>query len=344
MKRPLVLALVLASCGGDEEKKEVKPVEPKSSELITFPCLSDTEPNHMAGQPSSGCPLQDTIGVSDPQSLWLMEYYQRFRRHIGLPCAEQREYAQAAAAWHTVYLTSHASAIFGYSACFVDGHFEKPGCDFFSGVHPRDQMIANGLDTNWDEWSGQNVSDGLGCVVDANDGIVGWMAGPFHRAWMMNPASDFAGAAVFWQNHQGFETWGTTLTMSRRADWQDNGSNDPTIVRYPKRNDTGVPRWFSGHETPEPPKPPGGWPSGYPVSIFAKPGHVWTSALLCLSSSSGTCLIPLPRTGIFNNSNVAHVYTNTPMAAHTRYYVQFLGQNPSGGSIAVDWTFTTGAQ
>lgn len=355
MKRTLALSLLLFGCGSEPVAQETKPLpsihkvapgfvpESKSSELITYWCLDPTEPNHMAGKPASGCPLQDTIGVTDPESLWGMEYYQRFRRsELNIPCAEMRDYAQTAAALHSVYMSAHGSFFFGHSACFMDGHSEKTGCDYFSGVSPRDQIVNNGMPTDWDEWNGQVTNDGLGCVIDASKSAAGWMAAPFHREAWMDPSTDFAGFATFWQNHQAHETWANTMQFSRRQDWQDDGSNDPAIVRYPKRNDTGVPRWFSGVETPAPPRPPSGWPSGYPVSVWAKPGTAtWTNAKLCTAPSGNQCVTPVPSTKILG-SNVVHIYANTKMTATTRYWVQFLGVDGDGNTISQDWTFTTG--
>jgi hypothetical protein len=143
----------------------------------------------------------------------------------------------------------------------------------------------------------------------------------------MNPVSDHGGFATFFQNHVGIETWTNTITLAGR--FVRDGS-DPEFVVYPMPGDTNVPRWFSGRETPTPPAPPQGFPSGYPLTIYGRPGMIWTSSELCELSLTNQC-IPVPHVFLRRESDphlppgVAHIYANSPMKSNQRYEVRFNG-------------------
>ncbi|HEY0712701.1 MAG TPA: hypothetical protein VGF45_08510 [Polyangia bacterium] len=348
------VALGTAGCGvveeeADEEFSPAKDPAPAASDdgtstnqehLIAFSCPTGRhDGNHMASRPPSECPNLDASGHSKEG----MEYFQRFRKHLGLPCLEMRDYAQSAAVWHSVYMSRHAG-LRGHTECFVDGHREKEGCEFFSGVTPRDQLLTNGMDPEWDEFNGQVTGEGIGCVLGPSDFITGMLAAPFHRHSMMQPQTDFAGFSTFWQNHLGVETWANTITMAKSIRRTDEG--DPEFVVYPKNGDKEVPRAWNGIETPQPPTPPGGFPSGYPITVVARPGFVWTSGQLCPRPGGGSTCTEVPVVGLFNHSypkvppHAAHIYAHRPLESGTRYFVRFSGTK-DGSPTTISWFFTT---
>jgi hypothetical protein len=146
--------------------------EPDVQSLITFPCgADDHDGNHAADMPASGCsngPQTDTMSRKG------MEYLQRFRQHINLRCLETPDYAQAAAGWHSIYMSEHASGISGHSDCFVDGHHEKPGCTYFTGVTPYDQLVAQGMPGDFN-CTGQDTGDAIACRLSSDDFFAGML-------------------------------------------------------------------------------------------------------------------------------------------------------------------------
>ncbi len=83
-----------------------------------------------------------------------------------------------------------------------------------------------------------------------------WLDSVWHRIPIVSPDVDEAGYG-----------------KSGRCDTMDfglsTGTSEPRNLVYPFDGQTEVPRAFSGRESPEPPAPPEGWPSGYPISLNA---------------------------------------------------------------------------
>jgi hypothetical protein len=115
-------------------------------------------------------------------------------------------------------------------------------------------------------------------------------------------------------------------------------------VRYPGSQETEVPRAWTGQETPQPAAPPGGFPSGYPITILARPGYVWTSAQLCLHPGN-TCT-DVPSVVLVNSTDshvpphAAHIYAHKPLQSSTRYGVRFKGTK-DGNPYTTSWFFRT---
>jgi hypothetical protein len=314
-------------------------MEPQPQALITFPCgVDDNDGNHMNAKPASDC---SNGMASDTDSRRGMEFFQRFRKHIKLRCLETPGYAQAAAGWHAIYMSEHASALSGHSDCFVDGHHEKPGCTYFSGVTPRDQLVTNGMEET-DRITGQDTGEAIACRMGSDDFFAGMLAAPYHRQALMNPQTDFGGFATFWQNHAGFETWANVITMSGRV---ARDGADPELVVYPVPGDTQVPRWFSGREVPGPPAPPQGFPSGYPISIYGRPGMVWESTELCELSPINRCIL-VPHVALLSSSDphvlpwAGHLYSHVPLKSGQRYEARFYGTR-DGVAWKRAWRFKT---
>jgi hypothetical protein len=317
------------------------PVDVRQSALITFPCgADDSDGNHMDSRPASGC----SNGVaSDQYSRNGMEYFQRFRQHLGIECLLTPDYAQEAAGWHAIYMAEH-STLFG-DDCYMDGHSEKPGCRFFTGRSPQDQQISAGMDTNTFMHTGQVTGSATACRLEPTQFIAGMLAGPYHRMGMMDTRTDAAGYATFWRNHSiGLESWANVITMSG-ARFSVVGTTRPTAM-YPVPGDSNVPRYFTGIETPTPPAPPEGWKSGYPVSIF-RPDTTFSGTALCRVESDGTCA-HVPHVALLNSNDPhvrtppegAHIYAFKPLASNTVYRAQFFGSS-AGTDVAPWWEFRT---
>jgi hypothetical protein len=217
------------------------------------------------------------------------------------------------------------------SACVPDGHTEVQGCTGYTGTTAIDREIAAGYPstlayTETKTTYGNNPSSA----------IPSWIDTPFHRIPLLDP----------WTVDMGYGG-------AAKCDVIDIGrgtSSLPadTIAVYPYDGQTNVPAAWNGLEAPTPPAPAGGFPSSYPVSIYAqglsvtehvltKDGdstpldHVWLDSKSSLVSSG--------LKGYFYNTAILY---GAPFALSTKYRVRIAGTH-TGGSFSVEWTFTTGA-
>lgn len=120
-----------------------------------------------------------------------------------------------------------------------------------------------------------------------------------------------------------------------------------TIVVYPHDGQVDVPPAFSGWEGPQPPAPPGGWPSAYPINIYAQ-GISVTEHVVMRDDDR----VPLEHLWLDYNSpevgGLQNYFTNTaflygaPFELLTTYRVRISGTF-AGGAFSKEWTFTTGA-
>ena len=122
---------------------------------------------------------------------------------------------------------------------------------------------------------------------------------------------------------------------------------DSTIVVYPYDGQTDVPTSFNGLEAPAPPQPAGGWPSSYPVSIYAQRLSVTEHVLTKDGDSTPLEHVWLdsrsPEVGALRAyfSTTALLY-GAAFEPNTTYRVKMAGTY-AGGALSVEWTFTTGA-
>jgi hypothetical protein len=105
----------------------------------------------------------------------------------------------------------------------------------------------------------------------------------------------------------------------------------------------GVPVSFDGsREGPTPPAPATGWPSGYPITVYAK-GIVVTSHVLTKDGDptplAHTLLTPASGGMGFLKDDIV-LYADAPLASATLYHVT-IGGTYTGGTLSLDWAFTT---
>jgi hypothetical protein len=114
-------------------------------------------------------------------------------------------------------------------------------------------------------------------------------------------------------------------------------------VTYPYNGQTDVPRQFDGRlEFPPLPAPPEGWPSGYPITIYADELEVATHELL------DDRMQPVPHVWIAPGAPAARgilrremvLYAHVPLKAATAYIVRIDGRR-AGWPIRLEWTFAT---
>jgi uncharacterized protein YkwD len=217
------------------------------------------------------------------------------------------------------------------ASCTADAHTEISGCPGFTGMDVQSREIAAGYPRNL-AYTEVALTYGNNPAM----AIPGWLVTPFHRIPMVDP----------WTTDMG---WGG----GPGCDVIDIGRGnvrppDTTVGMYPYDGQADVPLSFNGLESPQPPPPSGGWPSSYPVSVYAQKLNVTEHVITKDGSTT-----PLEHTWLdTKNPGVAGLkpyFTNTamfygaPFEANTTYHVKLVGTY-AGGALNVEWSFTTGAK
>lgn len=226
---------------------------------------------------------------------------------------------------------SYEAANSGNQSCVATAHTEVMGCTGFTGADVQTREVAAGYS--------QSLAYTEVATTYGNDptaAVPSWINTVFHRIPLMDP----------WTVDMGYGG----ATGCDAIDIGRGTSSIPTstIVVYPYDGQTNVPTSFSGLEGPQPPAPSGGYPSSYPVNIYAQglsvTQHVLTKAgdttpidHLWLDMNSSDLQSGLQ--GYFYDT--AFLY-GAPFAANTKYEVQIVGTY-SGGTLNKTWTFTTGS-
>jgi hypothetical protein len=161
------------------------------------------------------------------------------------------------------------------------------------------------------------------------DAVQLWIDSVWHRTPVLSP----------WVRDIGFGEAGDCATMDYGV-----GADGPAgaTATWPYDGQTGVPRSFDGaRESPLPPAPPKGWPSGYPITIFTAASLTEHSVTVAGDAT------PIPHQWIVPGSSAAlglldrdyMMYADEPLRPSTTYKVHV-----AAGSRATDWSFTTAAQ
>jgi hypothetical protein len=219
----------------------------------------------------------------------------------------------------------------GNRACAPDAHTEVSSCPGFTGTTVQRREEAAGYPANL-------VYTEVALTYGDNPkvSIPAWLVTPYHRIPMVDP----------WTTDMG---WGG----GPGCDVIDFGRGtvrppDSTVSMYPYAGQTDVPVSFNGLEAPQPPAPAGGWPSSYPVSIYAQRLSVTEHVLTKDGDATPLAHTFLDVKSTGQGPAFASYFTNTAMLygaafqPNTTYRVKIVGSY-AGGALNVEWTFTTGA-
>jgi hypothetical protein len=231
----------------------------------------------------------------------------------------------SAQAYCTYEATNAANA-----SCVAQAHTEVTGCAGFTGADVQTREVAAGYPQSL---AYTEVATSYGNNPTA--AVPGWIDTVFHRIPLLDP----------WTVDMGYggATGCDAIDIGRGT----STAPTATVVVYPYDGQTSVPKSWSGLEGPAPPAPSGGFPSSYPVSIYAQglsvTDHVLTRdgdstpiSHLWLDQSSSQISAGLK--GYFYDT--AFLY-GAPFAANTTYHVHIAGTH-TGGTLTKDWSFTTG--
>jgi len=217
------------------------------------------------------------------------------------------------------------------ATCIADPHGEVMTCTGFTGANVQAREVAAGYPQ---ALAYTEVATTFGNNPTA--AVPSWIDTVFHRIPMLDPWTvdmGYGGAAAC-------DVIDVGRGMSAVA--------ATAVVVYPYDGQTNVPPAWSGSEGPAPPAPPSGFPSSYPINIYAqgltvtqhvltKDGDTTPITHLWLDANSSQISAGLK--GYFVDT--AFLY-GAPFALSTKYRVKIVGTH-TGGALNMEWTFTTGA-
>jgi uncharacterized protein YkwD len=269
---------------------------------------------------SSGCPMP--AGAS-AEALSALEEVNRTRRDAGLGCVAFAPEIASAAERHCQYFVSNAGR------CTAKPHREVADCKSFTAETFSDRLRMA-------SYKGEPRFEVMAYVGQGRLAVRQWIDSVWHRIPILSPDVD----------QLGYGTAGRCDTM----DFGAEGNLVTKNILYPYDGQVNVPRSFGGRESPEPPVPPSGWPSGYPVSLNAAGLKNITEHSIVVDGTKA----PLPHTWLAPGDMRAggllvdefFLYTHKPLAAKTRYRVRIVGTQPDlatqvDAPAVFEWTFTT---
>jgi uncharacterized protein YkwD len=214
--------------------------------------------------------------------------------------------------------------------CMAGGHGEVMSCMGFTGADVAAREKAAG-------YSAAGATEVLTSYGNKPlQAVPSWVDTVWHRIPILDPWTTDMG----WGGAMGCDI----IDFGRGMSLAPNN----TVVVYPYDGQTGVPPSFSGRESPVPPAPESGWPSSYPINVYAKSLSVTEHVLTKDGDPT-----PLPHVWMDSKSSTvdpgyrgylastAFMYGNAAFAPMTKYRVKIVGTS-AAGPLNLEWTFTTG--
>jgi uncharacterized protein YkwD len=254
----------------------------------------------------------------DTNSMEALALLNGTRAAMGSPCATMVATLDTSAADHCAYYAANQKADAG---CIADPHVEVAGCTDYVGAQFSMREKSAG-------YTGQPSFEVMAFSDNGTSSVQQWIDSVWHRTPVLSPwTRDFG---------YGSATKCDTIDFGVGASAPNN-----LVVAYPYDGETGVPTLFHGNEEgPVPPVPPAGWPSGYPVHVYAKGATITTHEF---SAEGGPLLDHQWITPAINSlaQNAVILYGNVPLTAATKYHVHVAGTGMGGVPLDVNITFTT---
>ncbi len=292
------------------------------------------------GGSAIACPAAPSGVSTDVTNAYNLE--NNTRTAMGVPCASMVTALNTSALNHCQYyvqnVASGATSSTGTQcASQSTAHDEVSGCPLFTGADPGAREKAAG-------YTGTSWSEDMAFDNNGTQAVQSWIDSVWHRTPILSP----------WVRDFGYGNAGSgTGSSAVKCDTMDFSTGTTTaatvVATYPYAGQTGVPTSFNGsYEGPTPPAPPSGWPSGYPIHIYAKKATISTHELR-VGSCTGTTLdhqwITPGSAGDPNNllTNEQVMYGNAPLQSQTTYCVVIQGTQATtpSQSLNLSWTFTT---
>lgn len=271
------------------------------------------------------CPAAPSGAPANPVTAYTV--LNQIRVPAGSGCMNLVADLDTSAQAYCSYEASNASN----QSCVATAHTEVTGCTGFTGADVQTREVAAGYPQSL---AYTEVATTFGNNPAA--AVPSWINTVFHRIPLLDP----------WTVDMGYGG----ATGCDAIDIGRGMSSIPTstIVVYPYDGQTNVPTSFSGREGPQPPAPSGGYPSSYPVNIYAQSLSVTQHVLTKSGDSTPIVHLWLDKNSSNLQSGLQGYFLDTaflygaPFATNTKYQVQIVGTY-SGGTLNKTWTFTTGS-
>jgi hypothetical protein len=242
------------------------------------------------------------------------------RTTAGLPCLEWSPEIASAATKHCAYYSANAG-----TACVRKPHNEDATCRNFVAERFVERLrLAS--------YTGQAAYEVMAYVADGQRAVDLWVDSIWHRIPFFHPRV----------RHLGYGSVGACDTMD--FGYGEKPAPMRTVL-YPFDGQTNVPTKFEGRENPPPPAPPKGWPSGYPITLYAADVNI-TSHVIKVDETGEelphTFLAPSDPRSLGLLFDEFMLYTDEPLKKKTRYRVVLDGAGTKDGApVHHEWTFTT---
>ncbi len=261
-----------------------------------------------------GCPPAPD-GVSDAARAAL-ERTNEVRSAMGSGCQTMVPAINLSAERHCAYYDANRG-----TTCVADPHAEVSTCSMFVGERFDGRMRSAG-------YAGAPAAENMHFIGDGAGAVQGWIDSVFHRNPVLQP----------WIRDMGYGTVG-------RCDTADYGVGEGApyelVVTYPYPRQAGVPTSFDGrYEGPQPPMPETGWPSGYPITVYAQAATITSHRLTIDGDETDIPHVWVTPADSFLLRAEHVMYANDPLAPGTTYRVRVEGSG-AGGPFSIDYTFTT---
>jgi len=264
-------------------------------------------------------PTPDTSGIDSLNG---------FRALMGIPEVTSNKQLTTAALAHVNYYLAN-NGVEGKDNCAgpkISPHNEVPGCDGFTGAAPWDRTGAAGY--------GGVVGECMAFSDNGPQAMYGWLATVYHRLCIAAPEVFEIGYAK-----------GTNTATGSRVDVLEVGSASTTDVseigRWPVPDADDVPKSWDGLESPQPPVPPNGYPSGPIISVSYSPNDDVTINNATLSDHIGevpSYVLTPTNDANLDGSSSYFIYSHEPLVERRTYTVRFTGSR-SGSPMTDRWSF-----
>lgn len=234
---------------------------------------------------------------------------------MGIPCAGVVTEVIQAAQNHCDYYVQNQ----GTDCAAPSAHNEIDGCPGFTGTDPGQRLRATG-------YMGRGWSEDMAFTGNPTSAVMTFVNSVYHRTPILDP----------WMRDMGYGGGDGCDTIDFGG-----GPTTPDDVTafYPYDGATDIPTSFDGsREGPEPPQPSTGWPSGYPITLYARSITVTEHHIMVDGTSDDLPHLFLSDDDPTLPSYAKVFYTEAPLTAMTTYRVVI-----DTDQAHFEWTFTTGA-
>ncbi len=248
-----------------------------------------------------------------------------YRWKAGLPVVDLDNAISEAAQKHCECYVAHSGE------WTISPHSENPSW----GEPCRGESMIERIDAAGGS-TGAGASEVIAFETTPTRAVDGWMDTLYHRVPILDPSARFCG---YGEVIEGLSK--TINTMDFVVG--DTVADREGIHLYPYDGQTDVPTSWNGYESPQPPEPPNGYPSGPIVTLTLGKGG-WMGETHELFNEVGD---PVEHTYLdqYNDDhlqgwNTVAIYANEPLDPDATYQVH-IRINDSGAPRSIRWSFTT---